>query len=157
MQPEPRLVRPSREGRWGKSQAHEPFHRRSQRSQRRFPSHQSPFASHICVNQRLFRFGLIFAAFPKIFRSLPRAPPNRLLAICYSRSAAPGCRPARWGKTNKHTIINAAMIPDASGRLKFKPPALTGLSRKSPTVAPNGRVRMNAAQKSNTRERLVHK
>ena len=31
------------------------------------------------------------------------------------------------------------------------------LVEKSPTVAPSGRVRMNAAQKSQTRDRLVQK
>ena len=45
-----------------------------------------------------------------------------------------------------------AMIAEASGRLKARPPWLTGLSRKSPTVAPSGRVRMNAVQNNVTRE-----
>ena len=40
-------------------------------------------------------------------------------------------------------------------RLSDSPPLSTGLSRKSPTVAPSGRVRMNAAQNSSTRDRLL--
>ena len=43
-------------------------------------------------------------------------------------------------------MMNTAITAEASGRLKASPPSLTGLSRKSPTVAPSGRVRMNAAQ-----------
>jgi hypothetical protein len=53
--------------------------------------------------------------------------------------------------------MNAPMIAEAIGRLKFKPPLAIGLSRKSPTVAPSGRVRMNAAQNRNTCEMLVVK
>ena len=51
--------------------------------------------------------------------------------------------------------MNAAMTAEAIGRLKASPPSLTGLSRKSPTVAPSGRDRMKAAQNRNTRETLV--
>lgn len=51
--------------------------------------------------------------------------------------------------------MKAAITAEASGRLRFNPPSATGLSRKSPTVAPSGRVRMNAAQKSVTRETEV--
>ena len=63
--------------------------------------------------------------------------------------------PARCGSTSRHARMNAVMTPEASGRLSASPPRLTGLSRKSPTVAPSGRVRMNAAQNSSTRETLV--
>jgi len=41
------------------------------------------------------------------------------------------------------------------GRLKARPPAVTGLSMKSPTVAPRGRVRMNATQNKVTRDTPV--
>ena len=51
--------------------------------------------------------------------------------------------------------MKAAMTADAKGRLNARPPWFTGLSRKSPTVAPNGRVRMNAAQNSVTRDTRV--
>ena len=47
-------------------------------------------------------------------------------------------------------MMKTAMINDAMGRLIFMPPSATGLSRKSPAVAPNGRVRMKAIQNSNT-------
>ena len=53
--------------------------------------------------------------------------------------------------------MNAAMIADAIGRLNANPPSPTGLSRKSPTEAPSGRVRMKAAQNKKTREILVKK
>src|SRR5580658_7743049 len=45
----------------------------------------------------------------------------------------------------------------ASGRLRARPPAFAGLSRKSPTVAPSGRVRMKAAQNSVTRDTSVRR
>src|ERR1700681_3947666 len=67
----------------------------------------------------------------------------------------PGCEPARCGRTRRQPRIKTAMTAEASGRLKARPPSLMGLSRKSPTVAPNGRVRMNAAQNSVTRDTLV--
>jgi hypothetical protein len=41
--------------------------------------------------------------------------------------------------------------------LKARPPWSLGLSRKSPTVAPSGRVRMNAAENNVTREMSVQK
>ena len=47
-------------------------------------------------------------------------------------------------------IISTAMTAEAIGRLKASPPCSMGLSRKSPTVAPSGRVRINAAQNSRT-------
>ena len=53
------------------------------------------------------------------------------------------------------TTIAAANTAEASGRLKSSPPLATGLSRKSPTVAPSGRVRMNAAQNKAMRLALV--
>jgi hypothetical protein len=52
-------------------------------------------------------------------------------------------------------MMKTAMTTEASGRLKASPPSLTGLSRKSPMVAPRGRVRMKAAQNSATREMSV--
>lgn len=53
-------------------------------------------------------------------------------------------------------MINATMTapitPVARGRLKATPLSSTGLSSKSPTVAPRGRVRMSATQnKDDTR------
>ena len=46
----------------------------------------------------------------------------------------------------RHAMMNVAITADAMGRLKARPPSLTGLSRKSPTVAPSGLVRIKAAQ-----------
>ena len=43
-------------------------------------------------------------------------------------------------------MIATANAASASGRLSSRPPLASGLSRKSPTVAPSGRVRMKAAQ-----------
>jgi hypothetical protein len=40
------------------------------------------------------------------------------------------------------------MTTEAMGRLSASPPWSSGLSRKSPTVAPRGRVRINVAQNS---------
>ena len=53
--------------------------------------------------------------------------------------------------------MNTAMTADAIGRLNAMPPSLRGLSRKSPTVAPSGRVRIKAAQNKKTRDKLVQK
>src|SRR3954469_6817120 len=72
-------------------------------------------------------------------------------------SAWPGCRPARCGSMRINTRITIASAADAMGRLSSRPPFASGLSRKSPTVAPSGRVRMNAAQKRKTRLILVAK
>jgi hypothetical protein len=47
------------------------------------------------------------------------------------------------------------MTAEAMGRLNAIPPSLMGLSRKSPTVAPSGRVKMKAAQNKKTREMFV--
>ena len=55
------------------------------------------------------------------------------------------------------STIAAANTAEATGRLKFSPPLAIGLSRKSPTVAPSGRVRMKAAQNKATRLILVVK
>jgi len=55
------------------------------------------------------------------------------------------------------TRITTASTTEASGRLIASPPLASGLSRKSPTVAPSGRVRMNAAQKRKTRDAFVPK
>ena len=53
------------------------------------------------------------------------------------------------------TTMKTPIAAEAIGRLKAKPPSLAGLSRKSPRVAPSGRVRMNAAQNKKTREIFV--
>ena len=54
-------------------------------------------------------------------------------------------------------MMAAASTAVAMGRLSASPPSLTGLSRKSPKVAPNGRVSMKAAQNRTTREIRVRK
>ena len=51
----------------------------------------------------------------------------------------------------------ASNTSEATHRLKFRPPLETGLSSRSPTVAPSGRVRMKAAQKRIVREIAVQK
>ena len=56
-----------------------------------------------------------------------------------------------------HPIMTTAMIAVAAGRDTLSPPCTKGLSKKSPTVAPSGLVRMNAAQNSATRYRLLAK
>ena len=56
------------------------------------------------------------------------------------------CEPARCGNSRINATIRTASTADAIARLRLRPPLATGLSRKSPTVAPSGRVRMNAAQ-----------
>ena len=52
-------------------------------------------------------------------------------------------------------MMIAASIAEASGLLKSRPPWLIGLSRKSPTVAPSGRVKIKAAQNKSTRDTFV--
>jgi hypothetical protein len=54
-------------------------------------------------------------------------------------------------------MMAAPITAVAIGRLNARPPSVTGLSRKSPSVAPKGRVKMNAAQNSNTRDVRVQK
>ena len=72
--------------------------------------------------------------------------------------ARKGCQPhalisqfalvaARSGRRSSSATIAAASTTDASVRLKSRPTCATGLSRKSPTAAPSGRVRMSGAQK----------
>ncbi len=51
--------------------------------------------------------------------------------------------------------MNTAMIAEAIGRLTFMPPCATGLPKRSPTVAPSGRVRINVIQNSVTRDTPV--
>ncbi len=46
--------------------------------------------------------------------------------------------------------MSAARTTDAVYRLNARPPCANGLSRKSPTVAPSGLVRMKAAQNRST-------
>ena len=52
-----------------------------------------------------------------------------------------------------HMIILASKIADAAKRLISRPPLATGLSSQSPSVAPSGRVKMNAAQNRECRVR----
>ena len=51
--------------------------------------------------------------------------------------------------------ITAMRIAVAVVRLKANPPWSIGLSNRSPSVAPSGRVRMKAAQNKSTRDTLV--
>ena len=51
--------------------------------------------------------------------------------------------------------MKVPITAEAIGRLKAKPPSLTGLSRKSPTVAPSGRDRMKAGQNKKARGTFV--
>lgn len=53
--------------------------------------------------------------------------------------------------------MNTASTADAAYRLSAIPPLESGLSRKSPTVAPSGRARMKAAQNKNVRDMFVQK
>src|SRR6516165_10934665 len=64
----------------------------------------------------------------------------------------PGWLPARCGMSSMQARMNTAMIAEARGRLTLRPPSAIGLSKKSPKVAPSGRVRMNAVQNSTTCE-----
>jgi hypothetical protein len=54
-----------------------------------------------------------------------------------------------------NVAINKSKAAEAEERLKSRPPLPKGLSRKSPTTAPSGRVSMNAAQNSTVWEILV--
>jgi hypothetical protein len=63
--------------------------------------------------------------------------------------------PALWGSSRRHPTIKIPMTAEAIGRLEAIPPSLMGLSRKSPIVAPSGRVRIKAAQNRKTREIFV--
>ena len=66
-------------------------------------------------------------------------------------SACPGWLPGRCGRSQISSRMTTASTAEAIGRLNSRPPLSSGLSRKSPTVAPSGRVRMNAAQNRPTR------
>ena len=81
-----------------------------------------------------------------------RVPRIGRVVFRYALAGAPGWLPARCGMTTMQAMMKTAITAEASGRLSASPPLLTGLSRKSPTVAPSGRVRMKAAQNSSTRE-----
>src|SRR5207253_6222035 len=72
-------------------------------------------------------------------------------------SVFPGCLPGRCRKIMIRATITTARTADAMGRLIASPPLSTGLSRKSPTVAPSGRVRMKAAQNRTMRLTFVVK
>jgi len=60
----------------------------------------------------------------------------------------PGGGAGRCGINGIQAIISAAMIAAASVLLMSGPPSFKGLSKKSPTVAPSGRVSTKAAQNS---------
>ncbi len=66
-------------------------------------------------------------------------------------------RAARCGTTRMQPAMKTSSRADAAKRLRSRPPALTGLSRKSPTTAPSGRVSTKAAQNSNVCEIRVQK
>ncbi len=51
--------------------------------------------------------------------------------------------------STKRIAVNVADEPTVP---RFKPPFARGLLKKSPTVAPNGRVSTNAIQNSNVAE-----
>ncbi len=53
--------------------------------------------------------------------------------------------------------MNAAIRIEELIRLRFNPPSCSGLVSRSPTVAPSGRVRINADQNSSVRDRPVRK
>ena len=53
--------------------------------------------------------------------------------------------------------MKVAMTAEAIGRFKARPPSLTGLLRRSPTVAPSGRERIKAAQNKKIRETFIQK
>lgn len=53
--------------------------------------------------------------------------------------------------------MNPIRTADAEYLLNSKPPLAIGLSRKSPSTAPSGLVRINAAQKRTALEMLVQK
>ena len=66
-----------------------------------------------------------------------------------------GWPPALLDINKMQPIMKTAMINKELTRLRLSPPFATGLVRRSPTVAPSGRVRMNADQNSKVRESLV--
>src|ERR1700731_1023357 len=91
------------------------------------------------------------------FRYLAGLRPRNQRRLLYLRTipGSPGCEPARCGRTRRQPNMKIARTAEASGRLSARPPWSLGLSRKSPTVAPNGRVKINAVQNSVTRETLA--
>jgi hypothetical protein len=64
-------------------------------------------------------------------------------------------RAACCGKTRMQPAMNAMSVAEAAYRLRARPPEACGLSKKSPTTGPKGRVKMNAAQKRTVRETFV--
>lgn len=54
-----------------------------------------------------------------------------------------------YAMSTKRIAVNVADEPTVP---RFKPPFARGLLKKSPTVAPNGRVSTNAIQNSNVAE-----
>lgn len=56
-----------------------------------------------------------------------------------------------------HPMITTNNIIEAVKRLKSSPPELSGLSKKSPTTAPNGRVNTKAAQNNKVFDTRVKK
>ena len=82
----------------------------------------------------------------------PRAPSRRTRT---AQPALPLLLDAAMEQTGQE---NEAEQDEARRRGDSDPSAVaTGLSRRSPTVAPSGRVRMNAAQNNSVRETLVQK
>ena len=64
---------------------------------------------------------------------------------------------ARWGKNKTQARMKANKDAVAEKRLRARPPFSMGLSKKSPKTAPNGLVKMKAAQKRIVREIRVQK
>jgi hypothetical protein len=84
-----------------------------------------------------------------------RKPQSKPLPCAPRRHA--GCSPERLGTSTINRIMTAASEADAVYRLSASPPWSSGLSRKSPTVAPSGRVSTKAVQNRTVRETLVRK
>ena len=64
---------------------------------------------------------------------------------------------ARCGMRVTQAMMLASKTSEATQRLKFRPPSATGLSRRSPSVAPRGRVKIKAAQNRVVRDAVVQK
>ncbi len=89
----------------------------------------------------------------------PSVAPYMICAAMARFRAVPlDARPACCGSTMMHTIMNAPMTAGGDRPAQGESAARsTGLSRKSPSAAPSGRVRMKAAQNKKTREMFVVK
>src|SRR5262249_3540175 len=75
-------------------------------------------------------------------------------AYAFEKEPAADCPESRPA-TRTHATMKAARIAEATKRSSASPPCATGLSNRSPSVAPSGRVRMKALQKSRVRETEV--